>query len=223
MAILLGALIPTFLIGSLFYLLDKNKEPLIVVLRAFYLGMFSIGLVVLFIWLSPLRIPAKDGQFTSSFEIAFYHAAFIEEFAKFLLFFLGLYFHRAFDERYDGILYGVMIGLGFAFIENILFFLKLVPEMGQSVIWSRSLLSMPLHALVGGMMGYYIGLARFTRYRWKWPFYMAFALFFPILVHGIFDFVLFFYTLNLKGLTIPIVLYMWFNVLKMKRQAQAAR
>jgi RsiW-degrading membrane proteinase PrsW (M82 family) len=220
MSIFLGAIIPAILIATVFYLLDERKEPLKVILTAFYLGMLSVLVFVLISILNPIIMPEKDGQFFSSFVISFYHAGFLEEVSKFVVFLFGIYYHKEFDERYDGILYGVLIGLGFAFIENILFFNKLVPRFGEIVFLSRGIFSMPLHALVCGMMGYYLAMAKFTKGWLKGILYALLALVIPIFVHGFFDFVLFFYTFDLRWLTIPIVAFMWIKVLSLKRVSQ---
>ncbi len=221
--ILLSAIIPVILIASLFYFLDRNREPLKVVIRAFILGMASIILLLFVLMFDPIPRPPQDGRFASAFILSFYHAGFYEELAKYLVFIFGLFYHRHFDEWYDGILYGVVIGLGFAFVENIKYFDRYLAEMGSQIIIVRSLFAMPMHALCGGIMGFYLGKAKFTPRRHRVVSLIFLALLVPILMHGLFDFVIFFYSVNLKLLAIPIVLFMWIRVLMMKRISQRAR
>ncbi len=221
MLIILYALIPALLIASIFYYLDKNREPVKIIMRAFFLGMFSVLLVFILHLFNPVPYPPRDGSFTSSLIISFYHAGTLEEIAKFVVFAFGIYSLRYFDEWYDGILYGVMIGLGFAFVENIDYFRRLLAESGVMLIVARSFLSMPLHALVGGIMGFFIGKARFTRDKKKAPLLIFFALIVPILIHGLFDFVLFWQDVQLAWVSIPLVGYMWVHIMKLKKISQA--
>jgi RsiW-degrading membrane proteinase PrsW (M82 family) len=131
-----------------------------------------------------------------------------------------MFCHEEFDEWYDGILYGVMIGLGFAFIENIFYFINLYPVEGGSIIILRSLLSMPAHALECGIMGYFLGKAKFTEEQQKFPLLLSLALIIPVALHGFFDFVLIYYRINMQWLCVPTVIVMWIKVLQMKRVTQ---
>jgi RsiW-degrading membrane proteinase PrsW (M82 family) len=218
--IYIAAIVPVVFIASLFYFLDRNREPVKVVIWAFLLGMVSVLLLLFILMFNPIPRPPLDGRFVSSFVVSFYHAGFYEELAKYLVFMIGLSSHRHFDEWYDGILYGVMIGLGFGFVENIQYFDRYLTEMGSRIVIVRSLFSMPMHALLGGVMGFYIGKAKFTPRRHKVVSFLLLALLFPVLLHGLFDFVIFIYSLNMKLLAIPIVLFMWIRVLSMKRISQ---
>jgi len=217
--IIVAAFIPAFCIASIFYFLDKNREPLKAVIWAFLLGVASVFLLIPAILYDPIGKPVQDGGLASSLILSFYHAGFFEELAKFIAFMVGIYTHNAFNEWYDGILYGVMIGLGFAFLENVEYFRRFLDDMGNQIIIVRSLLSMPLHALVGGIMGFYLGKARFTPNRKEAPLFIAMGLFVPIFAHGIFNFVVY-YMAYLKVLVVLIVIVLWSKVLAMKRAAQ---
>lgn len=63
----------------------------------------------------------------------------------------------AFNYTFDGIVYGVMVGLGFATLENILYVLE---NMSLTVAIMRGLLSVPMHCTCGIFMGYYFGVAK---------------------------------------------------------------
>lgn len=221
MIIILYALVPAMLIASLFYYLDKHPEPVKIVIRAFFLGMLSVLVVFILHLFNPVPYPPGDGTFMNSLIISFYHAGTLEEIAKFVVFSFGIYSLRHFDEWYDGILYGVMIGLGFAFVENIDYFRRLLAENGIMLIVARSFLSMPLHALAGGIMGFFIGKARFTHDKKQAPLLILLALIVPILIHGLFDFVLFWKDIQLAWVSIPLVGYMWVHIMKLKKISQA--
>jgi len=219
LSIVLSALLPACLIGLLFYLLDKHKEPLIICLRAFFFGILSVGLLILLELFLPH--PTATTHLQEVLWRAFYEASFKEEVAKFVMLLWAVYRHRHFDEWYDGLLYGVLIGLGFAFIENIKYFSDFLAEQGGSLVVARSILSMPVHALCGGIMGYYVGKAKFTLREGRVGLYFILALVVPIFIHGLFDFFVFYSDAGIKLLTVPLVLYMWIKTLKLKKESQA--
>jgi len=216
MIIILSALIPAIFLGMLFFLFDNNKEPFSIVVKSFLLGIGAVFLVLIANFF--LHAPDNDGTFYISLSVAFIYAGFIEEAAKFVVFFFFLYKHKEFDEWYDGLLYGVLIGLGFAFIENILYFVALFSKSGFSIIISRSLFSMPAHALFGAVMGYFIGKYKFKSRSNKLLLVQAFI--WPFLLHGIYDFVLMYTKLNLSWIILPLMIYLWIKVLKLRRLSQ---
>jgi len=220
-SMVLAALLPAFLIGLVFYVLDKDKEPLILCLRAFLFGIFSVGLLIILEWILPH--PSASSHLEEVLWRAFYEAAFKEELAKFVFLLAAVYRHRHFDEWYDGILYGVLIGLGFAFVENIKYFNDFLAEQGHSLVVARSILSMPVHALSGGIMGYYVGKAKFTLRQGRVGLYFVLALLMPILTHGLFDFFVFYSETGIKLLTVPLVFYMWVKTLQLKKASQATQ
>ena len=124
------------------------------------------------------------------------------------LFFLKLrtWRHPAFNYRFDGIVYAVFTGLGFAALENIVYALN----FGPSVLMGRGLLSIPGHATFAVFMGLFYaqakiadlyGLAERRRQ------YLALSLGLPILLHGFFDFCL------MSGITGLVSLFLVFVVL----------
>jgi len=79
----------------------------------------------------------------------------------------------------------VMIGMGFATVENI----EYVSKFGLETGVARMFLSVPAHASFAVLMGYNVGLAKFrperkTRLMWK-------GLAIVVLLHGSFDLFLF--------------------------------
>ncbi len=210
---------PALFIAALFYAMDKNKEPLSTVIRAFFAGIFSVGLLIIIIFILP-KIPLIYGPDRNALIDAFYNAGLKEEAAKMIMFLISLYGARHFDEWYDGILYGVMVGLGFAFIENIKYFYQFFSDNGWYVVVGRTVFSMPLHALLGGIMGYFVGKAKFTLDEPTVPQWLTLALVIPVLVHGLFNFALTVLVVNLKWLILPIVFMLWGRVLKLKKLAQ---
>lgn len=62
----------------------------------------------------------------------------------------------------DAIVYSVMVGLAFAFAENIKYFLEAPPDQLFGLFIGRSLFSVFAHVLFSGIFGYYYGVAHFA-------------------------------------------------------------
>jgi RsiW-degrading membrane proteinase PrsW (M82 family) len=108
-----------------------------------------------------------------------------EEGSKFFMLRVYAYRKKAFDDPFDGIVYAVMVSMGFATLENIGYVL----QHGMATGIVRMLLSVPAHATFGILMGYHVGLAKFDVANRSRHYFMA--LFLPVLFHGTFDFFLF--------------------------------
>ena len=221
MSLVAAALFPAILIATLFYFLDKNPEPVKEVIRAFFVGILSVVVTLIVGYTIIIRMEI-DGSFGNSFINSFWNAAFVEELAKFAVFMLFIYRRRHYDEWYDGILYGIMVGLGFAFIENILYFTKLFDSQGWSIVWVRSIFSMPVHAMLGGIMGFFVGWAKFktNKHFSRGSLFLALAI--PISLHGFFNFFLMLWRQELAIISFILSISMWFIVLKMKKRSQQA-
>lgn len=98
---------------------------------------------------------------------------------------LFAYRRKAFDETFDGIIYAVMVGMGFATLENIGYVLQ--HGMGTGIL--RMFLSVPAHATFAILMGYHLGLAKFDATNRKK--YLFLAVFWPVTFHGTYDYFLF--------------------------------
>ncbi len=78
----------------------------------------------------------------------------------------GRSFFRSID---DAIIFSIVIALGFAFIENVLYFYSIWnnPTIEESMRWFyvtfRSLGSMLLHVFASGIFGYFYGIACFAK------------------------------------------------------------
>jgi RsiW-degrading membrane proteinase PrsW (M82 family) len=169
------------------------------------LGMSQLK--ALFVW-HPLA--------TAFFE-AFIVAAFCEEYIKYRIVKKYVYYDVHFDEAMDGIVYTVVASLGFACVENVVFVLK--HDIGVALI--RGFTSIPLHALAAGLMGYYIGRAKFADSSSAERAFFLKGLTFAILVHGLYDFIIFSRPVfgEASGLGIFILLYFSFKGLKEKIKA----
>src|SRR6201996_7591335 len=116
---------------------------------------------------------------------AFAVVAFSEEGSKFLVLRFYAYPKKVFREPFDGVIYSVMIGMGFATVENI----EYVSKFGLETGVSRFFLAIPAHASFAVLMGYPVGRAKFEKSRSIWL--LCRGLLTAVLFHGSFDFFLF--------------------------------
>lgn len=202
-SILIAAVAPGFALLTFFYLKDKyDSEPLHLVLKMFFLGFLIVVPVMiiqrgLVMWLG-------EGSFVSAFLIS----AGIEESLKWIVLFYFIYHHTEFDEPYDGILYAVAISLGFATVENVMYAMANQVYFGTLLL--RGLLPVSGHALFGVMMGYYLGLAKFSK-RWKSRRVLLYSFLIPWFWHGVYDSIL----ANIPDYWIwyivPLMAYLWYG------------
>lgn len=185
------ALLPIGILA--FYINHKDKdrpEPTKLLLKAFFYGVLSVFVSLCIS--TPLNVLGffSDEMNTiwDSISTAFLGAAIPEEIAKFLMLWLVLRNNKHFDEKMDGIVYAVCVSLGFAALENLMYLFENA-ESFISVGIIRALFSVPGHFCFGILMGYYFSLARFSPTSQKQNYIMALVA--PILVHGIFDALLF--------------------------------
>jgi RsiW-degrading membrane proteinase PrsW (M82 family) len=193
------------------YVLIKDKykrEPLLLVAKTFLLGMLSTVAAIVLELILNIPIP---------FLREFVSVALIEESLKFTVVMYAAYRSPHFNEVMDGIVYGVAASLGFATVENILY--VFVGGAGTAIL--RAFLSVPAHAAYGGIMGYYLGLAKQSRLQnpGREKRLMAEGLLFAVGLHGAYDASL--ENLGLIGviLAIAIAIISWLIFLHLMRDA----
>jgi RsiW-degrading membrane proteinase PrsW (M82 family) len=121
-------------------------------------------------------------------------APIVEESAKgFALLLLYVIVRQEFDNVLDGIVYGSLVGIGFAMTENILYFgreLQAEGIVGLGVLfYMRVMLGGFGHALYTGTTGAGIGFARETSRRWLIPVYVVGGYLLAILQHASWNFI----------------------------------
>jgi RsiW-degrading membrane proteinase PrsW (M82 family) len=195
--LLASAIVPSFLLVWYFHGRDLYPEPGRVIWTTFGLGVATIPAVLLVaVPLSFLVEPIRD-PYAAGFLGAFLTAAIPEESFKFLVVRGYCARHREFNEPMDGVVYGAVASLGFATLENILY----VVPTGFAVAVARALMSVPGHAFLGAIMGYYVGRAKFHSNEQKRANRMAYIV--PILLHGMYDYPLFtLETLQERGMSL---------------------
>ena len=219
MVIFLAALAPAIILMWYVYHKDIQPEPVRLVVKGFLFGAISTFVSTL------ISTPLQElGLYTSEpadligcIKISFFGAAIPEECAKLFMLWLLLRRCKEFDERYDGIVYAVAVGLGFASLENLLYVVAAGSAWFQVSV-SRALLSVPGHFAFAVAMGYYYSLHHFhgtsapagTK---------ANIILVPVLLHGIYDTLAFWSDISpfLSGIITLGLLYFCFKLFKFTR------
>ena len=182
------ALAPGAYLASAIYLKDKYEpEP-----KRLLFGTFCLGAAVMVVpaLVEAFAFRALDlGQLRglgilASALVAFLVIAPAEEGAKFWILRRYAYLKPDFNEPLDGIVYGAIISLGFATLENLLYVLPHGLEAGVA----RMLTAVPGHYAFGVVMGYYVGQAKFQPENQTALMLRGFC--YATLLHGAYDFFL---------------------------------
>jgi RsiW-degrading membrane proteinase PrsW (M82 family) len=88
--------------------------------------------------------------------------AFFAEFGKYIFLRAFVYPKNEFKTPVDGIIFSVMISMGFATMNNILYFIN-IPDLSTNV--ANTLTAGPANAIFGIMMGFFIGLGKLRKIR----------------------------------------------------------
>ncbi len=197
--LLFMALAPIAIILFYVYIRDKyEKEPY---------RLLTLGVIVGFLLTYPIiqleqfvvdLMPVGSPRF-ENFYVSFIVAGLVEEGLKFISIILLIWGNRNFNEKFDGIVYGVFIALGFASCENILYVTSDVLGGVETAIL-RGIISIPAHSFYGIFMGYYLSKSKYER-----KINILFAFFVPFILHGTLDFIL---SMNFKYNVTVLILYL---------------
>lgn len=171
---ILAAVIPTLFYVSIVYMVDRyEKEPAWLLAAAFFWG--AVPSVVLAVLLNtllgiPLYVLASDGPFADT-AVAIFVAPVVEESLKGLaLLAIFLFWRQEIDSPLDGIIYGAMVGLGFAMVENVFYFMAEYWRGGTASwginVFLRTVVFGLNHALFSAFAGLGIAVARLSPRLW---------------------------------------------------------
>ena len=185
---------PVLILLIYIFCLDTiEKEPLGLLIKLFLLeGLFGMTVVVfaevfLDAFFSDLY---AEYVYTTAYQLfeAVFLVALVEEFGKYFILKRCTWKHKAFNYRFDGIVYAVVTALGFAAFENMAY----VADSGLSTALIRAVSAVPGHCVDGILMGIFYGQAKCFYARgqkgraWRYRF-LALAV--PTAEHGFYDFI----------------------------------
>ncbi len=191
-------ILPIIILIAYFYNKDKNeKEPILKVIEVFLIGVL-ITLQVSY--LQDILLNYSVNIIYQSFIVA----GLSEEVAKLLAVKFTIFRDFEFDQQIDGIIYVVSLSLGFALIENV----KLVTDYYSGIV--RSVTAIPAHALFAVTMGYYLGKYKFK----KKTSLLVKSIVIPIVLHGIYDYLIMTGTTLGLFIFVPYLTYLWVKAVK---------
>lgn len=152
-------------IALLIYYIVKNKFQHLsfsLLLKAFLFGVISIVLV-----LTVQVIASSFGldQLSNIRRVLFYALvimAFFSELGKFFFLKVFIYPKKEFKTPIDGIIMAVMISMGFATMNNLIYFID-IPNL--TVNTANAFSAGPANVIFGVLMGFFIGLGKLRKLR----------------------------------------------------------
>ena len=186
LTLLILALAPGIAIIIYIYLKDIHEpEPFSQLALGFGLGVLSMLLATGVTYMIYDNIHFDDHSISDMAIKAFLIVALVEEVSKYI-FIRGILFRSShFNEPFDGIIYSVMVGMGFALTENVIY----VINGGGGTAIVRMFTAVPAHALFAVIMGFFLGEAKLENRHTL--LYSVIALIVAILLHGTYDYFLF--------------------------------
>lgn len=206
-AFILLSFFPSVFVVAYVYKHDKlDKEPIILLILLFIGGILAAAIAaktglsrkVETFWVQTFFYGGDGlGDVAKKAIYCFLGVGIAEEFLKYLFIFPLVWFNKAFNHFYDGILYCVCVGTGFAFRENIGYF-TIYYRLGQFDKWLfvARLLACSAHVLFAVIMGYYLSKAKecqrksilVKRSIKKILLFIVLSYVVPVIIHGAWDF-----------------------------------
>lgn len=183
--ILTAALFPAILLWLYIWKKDAQPEPTFWLVKAVMWGVvICIPVAILEFGIQSLLF-SEDGEpspLIGTTMDAFLVAAIPEETFKLFALWMVLRKNPYFDEHFDGIVYAVSVGLGFAALENISYVFGDEDWLSTAIV--RALLAVPGHYAFAVLMGYYYSVYHFVD---RSPKTAVCILLVPVMAHGIYD------------------------------------
>lgn len=166
----IAAIVPAIFYVAIIYTVDRyEKEPLWLLAATFFWGAVpAIVTALIFNGLFGLPFYLVLGSGAGDAAVATFVAPLVEESAKGAALLVIFFFWRnQIDSLLDGIIYGAMVGMGFAMIENIFYFVNVYNEGGVEAFQTTFVLRVIVfgfnHSLFSGMTGLGIAWARLNK------------------------------------------------------------
>ncbi len=188
-----GALAFIPLLGVLWAIrwIDRwEPEPRLTLVAAFLWGAGVSTLISLFF--NTVTAQALSGTGASVIEQLAISSAvvapMIEETTKGLgVLLVFLLRRRSFDGPVDGVVYAATVAVGFAFVENILYFTEYSDSVGALFV-GRAIMSPFAHVIFTSMTGLALGIASRQRSRAAWVGLFPVGLVLAMMLHGLWNF-----------------------------------
>ncbi|MDO5494983.1 MAG: PrsW family intramembrane metalloprotease [bacterium] len=184
------ALIPLIALVLVVLWVDRwEPEPKGMLLLAFLWGAGVSGTLAMVLNTMMLNIfITQMSEGTAMTLLASVVAPITEETTKGIVLLLILWLRpRAIDGVVDGMVYSALSAAGFAFTENISYFLRFGDIMGE-VFFVRAIQGPFAHVSFTIMMGITIGIAARHRSRWAWTWLFPLGLVLAMLLHGLWNY-----------------------------------
>lgn len=192
------SIIPSIIWLVFFLREDRRPEPKKTILKVFVIGMLStIPVIILSLAIGLILREMGIPIYLISFIGVVFVAAVVEEVAKYLVVKRSVFNSSEVDEPSDLMIYAITAALGFAAMENVVFLFPgrealfgLTPEFFIQSLVAGSIVRFVsgtfLHALVSGIMGYFLALSIMrSEYRKR---LVGAGLVVAILLHGSYNF-----------------------------------
>lgn len=197
LVILFAATLPAILLCLFIWKKDTQKEPTSWLVKAVLWGVaicIPVAIVESGIETLLFGVDGKPSSLLGTTTMAFIVAALPEETFKLFALWMVLRKNPYFDEHFDGIVYAVCVGLGFAAFENIMYVFSEEDWVSTAIV--RALLAVPGHYAFAILMGYYYSVYHFVDHS---PKIAAYVLLMPVLAHGTYD------ALAMNGIVSPVL------------------
>jgi len=172
------------------YKMDKiESEPAGLLVKLFFFGALSIipALILELLWGAMFDEFAEEGGRIYALLENLIGVALMEELSKYIFLKWGSFKHKAFNYSFDGIVYAVCVGAGFAIFENITYAF----QYGMGTTLLRAVTAIPGHIIFAIFMGYFYGKAKYYKNmddKRNSKRYLRRALWIPVVLHGLYDF-----------------------------------
>lgn len=209
---LAAAIIPTIIYVLILYWVDRyEREPLWLTSVAFLWGAVPaivVSIIGEFV-LGWQWVDTPDSITGAVVEGALI-APVVEEMAKAVaLILIFVIMRHEFDGVLDGVVYGALIGFGFAMTENFLYFVGAYDEGGYGqlsvVIFLRAVLFGLNHAFYTGLTGIGLGLARVARSHTSAVAWAAFGFAAALITHSLHNLGASLASVNIVGLGLSLI------------------
>lgn len=222
MIILSAALFPAILLWLYIWKKDTQKEPTSWLVKAVLWGVaicIPVALVEGGIEALLFGVDGKPSSLFGTTTMAFIVAALPEETFKLFALWMILRKNPYFDEHFDGIVYAVCVGLGFAAFENIMYVFSEEDWVSTAIV--RALLAVPGHYAFAILMGYYYSVYHFVDHS---PKAATRILMVPIIAHGTYDAIAMSGMLNpyIEGISFFVLIYFCVKMHKVARSKVVA-